>query len=284
MRFNFLCLVLLICGSFSLPRTAFSQTPVSTPAEKARETLEKALNDANPEKRQQAVIALSLQGAMTTTYAQIEKALADKDVQVRVTACASLAALRDKRSIKLLEKALRDEVPEVSFAAGKALYELGSPLGRDIMLDILSGEKKTSSNFITSEMRDAVRLMKNPNALTRLAVREGIGMIPLPGLSFGFTSLEGLLRDSGMTGRALAATMLAREKDKISLKILRDSLDDKEWSVRAAVVHALALRGQAEVKNDLIALLDDKKDEVRLRAAAAYLRFDGMSKRKSEKR
>jgi HEAT repeat protein len=80
-----------------------------------------------------------------------------------------------------------------------------------------------------------------------------------------------------VTGRALAATILAREKDEATLAALREALSDKDWSVRAAAVHSLALSNQPELRSDLVALLDDKKEAVRYRAAAAYLRLELLS-------
>lgn len=247
-----------------------------TEAEKARQIFVKALSESNPIKRKEAVEALSLVGADNAVYEQLENALRDKDVDVQMAACASLATIKGKRSVTLLEQAMKNDTPEVSFAAAKALFELGVPSGKEALLDILTGEKKTNSNYFTTQKRDAMQMMKNPPALYRLAIREGVGMIPLPGAGFGAASLEGILKDSGVTGRALAATYLAREKDQASLDALREALTDKNWSVRAAAIHALALRQSTVALNDLVGLLDDKNDAVKYRAAAAYLRLSSL--------
>ncbi len=247
-----------------------------TETEKARQIFVKALSESNPIKRKEAVEALSLVGVDNIVYGQLENALNDKDVDVQMAACASLATIKGKRSVTLLEQAMKNETPEVSFAAAKALFELGVPAGKEALLDILTGEKKTNSNYFTTQKRDALQMMKNPPALYRLAIREGVGMIPLPGAGFGAASLEGILKDSGVTGRALAATYLAREKDQASLSALREALTDKNWSVRAAAIHALALRQSTEALNDLVGLLDDKNDAVKYRAAAAYLRLSAL--------
>jgi HEAT repeat protein len=87
--------------------------------------------------------------------------------------------------------------------------------------------------------------------------------------------MQQLLSDPEVSGRATAALMLAHERDRATLDALRGALTDKDWSVRAAAVHALALRGDARMKNDLLPLLDDDHQAVRLRAAAAYLRVTG---------
>ena len=57
---------------------------------------------------------------------------------------------------------------------------------------------------------------------------------------------------------------------------LEDALSDKDWSVRAAAVHAIALRNDPALENHLLPLFDDKKEAVRVRAAAGYLRLEGI--------
>ena len=43
--------------------------------------------------------------------------------------------------------------------------------------------------------------------------------------------------------------------------------------MRAAAVHSLALWNDPSLQQDIVPLLDDKKEAVRLRAAAGYLRL-----------
>jgi len=232
------------------------------------------LAEGNPDKRKEAVIALSLEGTTGQVFSRLEAALDDKDVKVRLAACGSLAALNDKQSIPPLEKALQDRVPEVSFAAAKALYELDQPIGKEVLLEVLAGEKKTKSGHLISEKREAMRMMKNPGGLLKFMVKEGVGMAPVPGLGI---AMEALLSDAGVSGRALAATLLAKEKDEATLAALREALSAKDWSVRAAAVNSLALRNQHEVRSDLVPLLDDNREAVKYRAAAAYLRLERLA-------
>jgi HEAT repeat protein len=56
-------------------------------------------------------------------------------------------------------------------------------------------------------------------------------------------------------------------------------LSDKEWSVRAAAIHLVAIHPFPEFREKLIPLLDDKKDPVRERAAAAYIRLQHETKK-----
>ena len=102
----------------------------------------------------------------------------------------------------------------------------------------------------------------------------------MPGLGEGFSSMQGILSDPGVSGRALAALLLGKEKDVATLQALREALMDKDASVRAAAVHSMALRNDPMLQPDLVPLLDDKKESVRLRAATGYLRLQMI--RKSE--
>ena len=202
--------------------------------------------------------------------------LTDKDVQVRVATVASLVDLQNRRTSAALRRALNDPVPEVSFAAAKALFELHNPAGRQALLSVLSGESKTSSNYFTDQVRDAMRMMHTPKTLFMFALRQGIGFAPVPGLGEGVTSMQALLSDSGVSGRATAALLLGRHKDRETLRALRQALSDKDWSVRAAAIHSLALWNDPRLKPALVSLLDDDNKAVRLRAAAGYLRLDSL--------
>jgi HEAT repeat protein len=239
----------------------------------ARDILQKAAQDKNPDVRKQAAIALSLGGPREPFLTELETMLHDRDVEVRLAAVSSLADLKTRRTTEDLRKALNDDVPEVSFAAAKALYSANDPEGKRALLSVLSGETKTASGFLTRQKRDALRMMHTPRTMVMFALKTGVGFAPVPGLGEGISSMQGILTDPGVSGRAMAALLLGKEKDLETLAALRESLSDKDASVRAAGVHALALRNDPALQKDLIPLLEDKKEPVRLRAAAGYLRL-----------
>jgi HEAT repeat protein len=203
--------------------------------------------------------------------------LDDKDVDVRLAAITSLVDLKNKNTVPALRKALNDDVPEVSFAAAKALWALNDPAGRDALVAVLSGETKTASGFLTKQKRDALRMLHTPKTLFTFAVMQGIRMAPIPGVGEGVSSLQGILSDPSVSGRAATALMLSNDRSPEVLSALRDALSDKDASVRAAAVHSLALRNNSALKPDLAPLLDDKKEAVRLRAAAACLRLEAIT-------
>jgi len=266
----------------SLAIVTFAQTPSpALPAatsvtlqNRSRILLEDGLKDGNPDVRAQAVQALGLVGPREPYISELEAMLDDKDVAVRLATVASLVDLRNPRTPVVLKKALADEVPEVSFSAAKALWSLKEPEGKDALLSVLAGETKTSSGYISKQKRDTFRLIHTPRTMFLFALKEGMGFAPVPGLGAGAASLQGILADPSVSGRATTALLLSNDGDPMVRDALLDALSDKDASVRAAAVHAIALRDDPGAMNGLAPMLDDKKEAVRLRAAAALLRLD----------
>ena len=248
----------------------------SSKEKSARDALDKALQDKNPDTRRQAVIALSLVGSVDPYPSDLQSMLTDKDVEVRLAVISSLADLNNSnRTMLSLHAALNDEVPEVSFAAARALYNLNNPEGKTALLSVLQGESKTSSGFLTKQKRDALRMMHTPKGMLLFAVKTGAG-VAVPGGGVGVSSMQALLSDPGTSGRAAAALLLGKETDKPTLDALHDALVDKDWSVRAAAVHSLSLHDDPAQQEAIAPLIDDKSEPVRLRAAAGYLRLDAI--------
>jgi len=241
------------------------------------EILRHALDSGNPETRQQAVAALSLATGSGPLFDQLERMLQDKDVGVRQAVVASLADVKSQRATAALKKALEDPVPEVSFAAAKALWARHDPVGRTALLAILGKESKSSSSFFSRQKRQALRMMHTPRTTFLFAVHQGAGFIPVPGLGEGIASMQGILASSAVPGRAIAALLLGADRDPATIDALEDALTDSDSSVRAAAVHSISLRNDPSLKKQLEPLLQDDKESVRLRAAAGYLRLSAIS-------
>ena len=257
----------------TLPLAGQTQLPTDV---QCTDILQAALSSHNPDTRKQAVVALSLASDHGPLLSLLIAIADDKDVPVRLAVVASLADVKSKPAIEALHKLLRDAVPEVSFAAAKALWNLHDAAGKQALLAVVEGDSKTASGYISSEMRTALRMMHTPSTTFLYAVREGIGFVPVPGLGQGIASMEALLSDPGTSGRATAVLLLGKDKDPALVPALKDALYDKNWTVRAAAVHSLALRNDPAIRPELAALVDDEKEGVRLRTAAGLLRLSAI--------
>ena len=191
-----------------------------------------------------------------------------------MAAIASMVDLKNPRAVPALQKLLNDKTPEIAFEAAKALWLLNEPSGRDAMVGLLSGETNNASGFITKQKRGALRMLHTPKTLLLFAMRTGTDLVPVPELDKGISSVQGILSDPNVSGRAATALLLGSDKDPAVVIALRHALADKDSSVRAAAAHAIALRDDPKLQTTLLPLLDDKDQAVRLRAAAGYLRLE----------
>ncbi len=238
----------------------------------AWKTLDRGLQDANPAKRVQAVTAMGIMRPHPKSVALVESAFDDKDYSVRQAACGALAQMKSRQSIPKLHDALNDKSPEVVFAAAKALYDLGDPTGREVLIAVLLGDQADSSNFFRSSLHDMRAKMHDPKALAMIGVKETAGVFLGPA-GAGVGVAEGLLKDANASGKTVAAALLATDKNPDAISAIREALGDKNWTVRAAAARALALAGSIKDFDTIAGLLDDKKEEVQYSAAAAVIRL-----------
>src|SRR5262249_8204251 len=165
--------------------------------------------EENAIKRAQAIAALA---TVRTTPAEklVDAALTDKDPRVRLTAVSALAERRSRATIPKLRASLDDEAGEVSFTAAKALWDLGDRSGKDLLTEVLWGERKQSAGFIKRQVRDAKSTLHNRRGLVWMGAKEGAGFLFGP-LGFGLGLVEGITKDGSAPARALSATLLAQE-------------------------------------------------------------------------
>lgn len=261
--------VLALAGTLAWAGEAKKADPVAH----AWQIIDEATKSSDAAKRREIVTAASLGGPREKVFAYLGAAVSDKELEVRLAACASLASLKDKRSIPPLKRALEDPTPEMAFCSAQALWLLGDPAGREVLLSVLGGGKATGSSYASKQKSEAMSTLKSPKGLFSTVARVGVAVAPVPGLGVGIASVQGLTKDQSASGRALAALAFSSATDAESLEALRAALKDKDVAVRAAAVHALALRNDPKALPDLAPLLDDDKDPVRFRAAVAYLRL-----------
>jgi HEAT repeat protein len=206
------------------------------------------------------------------TVALVEASFDDKDYSVRQAACTALGQMKSRQSIAKLHDALNDKAPEVVFAAAKALYDLGDATGRNVLIAVLLGDQADSSSFFASSMHDMKAKMHDTKGLMMLGLKEGAGSFMGP-IGYGIPVAEGLLKDSNASGKTVVTTLLAKDRNPEAVKAIRQALGDKNWTVRAASVRALALADNVDAYEAIVWLLDDKRDEVQYSAAAALIRL-----------
>lgn len=242
------------------------------PVDHAWDILNRGLHDSNPAKRVQDITAMGVMRPHPKSIAIVESAFNDKDYSVRQAACTALGQMKSKPSIPKLRDALNDKAPEVVFAAAKALYDLGDATGREVLVGVLLGEQADSSNFFASSMHDMKAKLHDPKGLLMIGVKEGAGAFLGPA-SAGITVAEGVMKDANASGKTVVVAMLASDKSPDVVKAIRQALNDKNWTVRAAAARTLALAGNTDAFNDIAVLLDDTREEVQYSAASAVIRL-----------
>ena len=244
------------------------------PADDARKVLADGAHSKEGDQRRETAVALSLIPAKDGSAALLEGLLTDKDYLVRVAAVDTLGELNDKSRVSLLRKALGDDVPEVTFAAAKALFTMKDAEGVFALESVYAGETKAKSGFMKKEMMNSWRRLKSPRSALFFVVEKGIGFVPVPGLGAGYNALSGMLTDADFSARAVSLLMVCTEKGKACDGLMASAFHDEDWTVRAAAVHIAATKGMTGLRPQMAALITDRKDKVRLRAAAGFLRME----------
>src|ERR1700694_4660106 len=182
--------------------------------------LSQGANDKNPERRKQAMVAIGSIGLAPEAIKLTESTLLnDEDPVVRQTAAATLGQMKSKQSIPALQKALDDAYGEVAFQAAKALWDMGDRSCRATLQDVLTGERKDTTGFVDGAMRDAKAKLHSPRALAKIGIKEASGALLGP-FSLGVNAATEMMKDSGATGRAFAATLLGQDCDERAQQLL----------------------------------------------------------------
>jgi HEAT repeat protein len=267
---NFLVAGLAIASSYG--PTVMAQSAAADPKiQQCKDILLKGVASGNPDTRQLAVMSASLIGDRSEVVEKLSSMLeTDKDVPTKITIVSTLGSFDNPALAPILVKALKDPVPEVDLAAALALNSLKQPEGKAFLLEVVQGKAKTSSSFMSSEKRSLIRMVHTPSA-TFLGIVAN--QFALPGLGSGMESAVGLSADPASMAESSVIFSLSKDADPATWEVLEGALGDKEWAVRAAAVHVVALHNDPTLRDKLVPLLDDKKQQVSFRAAAAYLRL-----------
>jgi HEAT repeat protein len=176
-------------------------------------------------------------------------------------------------ALPYLKEAL-DDTSEVSFAAAKALTQLGDTSGRDILIAVLAGDRKDTPGMMTSAMRDARDKLHHPEGLFLMGSEDAMGAMFGPA-SMVIPAIKDTtdLKGKGAPGKAAAVAYLAKYPDPYAVQLLEWALIDDNQFVRLEAARALGERGNAGSIDKLEGLYWDKHNVVRDMAAASILRI-----------
>ena len=283
MRLNILgriCTALLI-SAMAFP--ALADTPqvitIESPSvdiDMAHNILNVGLASNDPNMRTRAIAAVGMIARTQSVRKRIEGFLSDKNVQVRIAAVDTLADLGSHESIPALENTMdNDPVPEVEFAAAKALFKLGDPKGKETLKMVLYGNIDAKSSYIERQKRKILSNFYSLHRATLFVLDEGSGFVPVPGVGMGMSEVVNLMNDTELSPRATIVLMLGHQKGADSDRMLKFALKDKDWTVRASAILMIALTARQELRENLVPLMSDNDARVRFRAAGAYLHLIG---------
>ena len=223
--------------------------------------------------RRDALIAVGSIGETPDVVKLLTDFLHDENLEMRQTAAAVMGQMKCRSCIPVLRAALADESGEVSFAAAKALWDMGDRSGRELLEEVLTGETKSGPSNLEAIRRKARTTVHDKKAMVLIGAKETTSILLGPA-SLGITAGEMALKDGQGGGRTLSATLLGDDCDARELDILERELDnEKNWAVRAALARSIGKCGNA----DAIPLLEQRLSEthrlVRYMAAASIVRL-----------
>jgi hypothetical protein len=270
---NFLSPAVCLGALLALPAFLDAQALDAASINRAREMLTRGASDNDPENRREVAVALSLISTRDSSASLLETLARDKDHLTREAAIVSIGELGDRKRIKLLEEALKDEVPEVMFTAARTLMRMKHPEGRRILIDVFEKEAKAESGFLSAKIREVARRVKTPKSALLFGVQQGAGFVPVPGAGGGISALTAMLGDADFSARATALLLLSTENSSEVRRIIEQAFQDEDWSVRAAAVQITATRHETRWRSRIIPLIDDSNRKVRYRSAAVLIRL-----------
>jgi HEAT repeat protein len=260
-----ICFFILLAGSAALAQ------PDITAWNILREGSHEKFMDA----RRDALIAVGSIGETPEVVQLLTGFLQDENLEMRQTAAAVMDQMKCRSCIPVLKTALDDENGEVSFAAAKALWDMGDRTGREMLEEVLTGEVKSAPGAIEAIRRKARTTVHDKKAMVLIGAKETTSILLGPA-SLGITAGEMALKDGNGGGRTLSATLLGEDCDARELDILEREMDaEKNWAVRAALARSIGKCGNASAIPFLEQKLAETHRLVRDMAAASIVRLSG---------
>ncbi len=262
--------------------TCFAQetaTAVKNPKEEAWSVLYFGLGDSSVEKRTKATTVLGLLPGDAKAEEAALKALEDDKPDVRSAAARALGDMKAKSATGRLYEMFNDKDVGVIISAAHALLELGDNRGYGVYYAILTGERKSGASLLDEQKK----MLNDPKKMAQFGFEQGIGFIPFAGM--GYSAFKMVTKDTTSPVLAAAALTLVKDPDPKSGQALADAATgNKSWTVRAAALNAIALRGETSLLPAAESGLQDDKEEVRYSAAAAVIHLTDLSARRAPAR
>lgn len=256
-------------GKPELQRIALSS---GSPQDAAWTVLEKGIRTGRSGQRADAIAALSSIGPNPRSLAMIVGLLHDRDAAVREKAVAALDNLQAHSAIPQLRAALRDPSAPVSFMAAKALWDMGDPSGRAILIGVLQGKRRGQPGAWQSQWQQTEAQLRSPMTMGLLGAQEAAAVFFGPA-AIGVAMLGQMLHDHGAPDRAFCAEMLGLDPSPQATAALFKAAHDKNWMVRASAAEGLGNVKRPDGVAVLQGLLRDSKPPVRYMAAASIIRL-----------
>jgi HEAT repeat protein len=237
----------------------------TTPKEQAWQILEDACAGDKSGDRATAILVLGLIPNDPKSANLAQKALTDERPEVRAAAAAALGNMGSRASIPKLKAAMEDQDPSVALAAAHSLDLMHDNSAYEVYYEILNGQRKAGKGLIAAQ----TSMLRDPKKMAEFGFEEAIGFIPFAGIGWG--AIKAIRKDDSSPVRAAAARVLARDPDPATTKALTEATGDNSWIVQAAVLEALAKRGDPSVLPTVERYVSDEKSAIKFTAAAAVI-------------
>lgn len=236
--------------------------------------LAEALKDPDKDVRETAMAALAHMKD-PRVFDALVSALHDSDADVREKAVFGLGQLRDRRAIEPLTMALKDASPDVREQAAFGLGQLRAREAVPALTMALKDEKanvREQAAFALGQLRDAsavdplTSVLHDPSADVREQAVFALGQLRDPRAAEGLISA---LKDEADNVREQAAFALGQLRSERAVEALVIALKDAKANVREQAAFALGQIRDPRAIDGLTAALKDQSADVRQQAAFA---------------
>jgi HEAT repeat protein len=218
-----------------------------------------------------AISALGTLGDFPHAVDLLRAAQKDQDRHIRLAAVAAMGSSKKAIFIPDLKRALDDSAAEVSFSAAVGLWKMNDRSGESILSAVVAGDRKAKQGAIAAEKHQADQDLHSPSKLALIGAEQGAYAVLGP-FGYGLSAIRRGKGDNGISARTIAVTLLAEDKSTATEKSFVDAMDDPDPAIRAAAARALGDYHSQDVLEALGEGFYDNKPQVKMMAAASYIR------------